>query len=76
MKLHVAPKNFDRCRGAAAIHQGRPGQSGHRCCGEFDEVMVHTGQHFDHGMSDVFFEELGSPARRTCSASTGAATAP
>ena len=32
--------------------------------GEFDEVMVHTGQHFDHGMSDVFFKELGiqSPA--------------
>jgi UDP-GlcNAc3NAcA epimerase len=27
--------------------------------GELDEVMVHTGQHFDHGMSDVFFEELG-----------------
>jgi UDP-GlcNAc3NAcA epimerase len=29
--------------------------------GEFDEVMVHTGQHFDHGMSDIFFEELGLP---------------
>jgi UDP-GlcNAc3NAcA epimerase len=29
--------------------------------GELDEVMVHTGQHFDHGMSDVFFEELGIP---------------
>jgi UDP-GlcNAc3NAcA epimerase len=29
--------------------------------GEFDEVMVHTGQHFDHRMSDVFFEELGIP---------------
>jgi UDP-GlcNAc3NAcA epimerase len=23
------------------------------------EIMVHTGQHFDHGMSDVFFDELG-----------------
>src|SRR5262245_52317444 len=30
--------------------------------GKFDEVMVHTGQHFDHGMSDLFFEELGIPA--------------
>ena len=30
--------------------------------GKFDEVMVHTGQHFDHGMSDVFFEELGIPS--------------
>ena len=24
-----------------------------------DEVVVHTGQHWDHGMSEVFFEELG-----------------
>ena len=25
------------------------------------EVMVHTGQHYDAAMSDVFFEELGLP---------------
>ena len=24
--------------------------------------MVHTGQHYDEGMSDVFFRELGNPA--------------
>ena len=24
-------------------------------------MMVHTGQHFDPGMSDIFFEELGMP---------------
>lgn len=27
--------------------------------GAIDEVLVHTGQHFDANMSDVFFEELG-----------------
>ena len=27
----------------------------------FDEVLVHTGQHYDTGMSDVFFEELRIP---------------
>jgi UDP-GlcNAc3NAcA epimerase len=27
-----------------------------------DEVMVHTGQHFDAEMSAVFFDELGIPA--------------
>ncbi len=25
------------------------------------EVLLHTGQHYDHGMSDVFFEEMGIP---------------
>lgn len=29
---------------------------------ELFEVMVHTGQHFDAGMSDVFFDELNIPA--------------
>lgn len=27
-----------------------------------DEVMVHTGQHFDHAMSQAFFDELEIPA--------------
>ncbi len=28
------------------------------------EVLIHTGQHFDANMSDVFFEQLGIPAPR------------
>jgi len=28
------------------------------------EVMIHTGQHFDANMSDVFFDELGIPKPR------------
>lgn len=28
---------------------------------QLTEVLVHTGQHYDHGMSAVFFEEMGIP---------------
>ena len=28
---------------------------------DFEEVLIHTGQHFDSNMSDVFFEELHIP---------------
>ena len=28
---------------------------------EHEEVLVHTGQHYDHGMSAVFFDELAIP---------------
>ena len=27
----------------------------------FEEILVHTGQHYDANMSDVFFEEMGIP---------------
>jgi len=29
--------------------------------GLLEEVMVHSGQHYDRNMSDVFFEEMGIP---------------
>ena len=28
---------------------------------EFREILIHTGQHYDHNMSDVFFEEMDIP---------------
>jgi UDP-GlcNAc3NAcA epimerase len=27
----------------------------------FEEILVHTGQHFDKNMSDIFFEEMEIP---------------
>jgi len=29
--------------------------------GVFEQILVHTGQHYDSKMSDVFFDELGLP---------------
>ena len=26
---------------------------------EFEQLLVHTGQHYDRTMSDIFFEEFG-----------------
>src|SRR5439155_23647975 len=32
-----------------------------RACAELDVAVVHTGQHYDRGLSQVFFEQLGLP---------------
>ena len=32
--------------------------------GDLEELLLHTGQHYDHGMSQRFFDELGIPAPR------------
>ena len=42
----------------------------------FDEVIVHTGQHYDDELSRIFFEELGVPApARELHAGSGSNTA-
>ena len=42
---------------AAALNRAIQG----KYSGKLKEILVHTGQHYDHGMSDVFFEEMGIP---------------
>ena len=40
--------------------------------GRFDHMLVHTGQHYDDEMSEVFFDELGLPTPTSISASAPA----
>src|SRR5690606_12461207 len=47
VKIAPVRRAMDRFRGA----DGR----------RFEDIIVHTGQHYDAGMSDVFFDELHIP---------------
>lgn len=50
-----ARPQFIKASVVTAVFAGTPGM---------EEVVVHTGQHFDPNMSDVFFTELAMPAPR------------
>ena len=52
-------KGFVDRRRPAAIYQSCAGVSRDRGAKDLIETLVHTGQHFDHDMSDIFFVELG-----------------
>ena len=70
MRHYATPKNLSVVGARPQFIKAAPVSRAIAAAGELDEVMVHTGQHFDHGMSDIFFEELGIPSPRTSSAST------
>ncbi|HSU95538.1 MAG TPA: UDP-N-acetylglucosamine 2-epimerase (non-hydrolyzing) [Gemmatimonadaceae bacterium] len=53
--LHVVGARPNFMKTAALMHAME------RQGGDFEQVLVHTGQHYDRAMSDVFFEELGLP---------------
>src|SRR5262249_47178147 len=50
-----ARPQFIKAAAVSRILRGRP---------DLDEVLLHTGQHYDENMSDVFFNELDIPRPR------------
>jgi UDP-N-acetylglucosamine 2-epimerase (non-hydrolysing) len=55
VKLGPVAQEFARSRADDGGSPGRPGEP-------IDHVIVHTGQHYDPWLSDVFFTDLGIPA--------------
>ena len=62
-----------RRREPAAVRQGRPAQRA-RCAAAGREVLVHTGQHYDPQLADLFFDELERAAARTTPSAWGPGT--
>ena len=51
--------NPNHCRRPPPIHQGQRRFYAIQQTDGIEEILLHTGQHFDANMSDVFFSELG-----------------
>jgi UDP-N-acetylglucosamine 2-epimerase (non-hydrolysing) len=49
------------CGRPAQLHEDRPDRSRAAGPGLLSYKIIHTGQHYDREMNDVFFEELGIP---------------
>jgi UDP-GlcNAc3NAcA epimerase len=45
----------------AVIHRAIQQYNQENTSNSIQETLIHTGQHYDYGMSEVFFEEMGLP---------------
>ena len=61
--LHVVGARPNFMKAAPVMAAVEVSRASNRCRGglSFRQALVHTGQHYDAGLSDVFFEQLGLP---------------